>query len=191
VDVAQLLREKKIKVAIVLGEDPLGCDSLPGDLRDGLLATDFIVVGDLFMTETARAANVVLPLSSPVETSGTLTNSERRVQPVHRAVPPRAGLETWEILCQLAAGMGYRFKMKYASPEEVMEEIRRVAPIYRDVVLDAVDGEAIWDRSRFPLQAPPAAVPASPATPAMPAPTLALDHLEVRFQKWFDGLFAK
>lgn len=188
VDVAQLLREKKIKVVIVLGEDPLGCDSLPSDLRDGLLATDFLVVGDLFMTETARAANVVLPLSSPVETSGTLTNSERRVQRIQRAVPPRAGLETWEILCQLAAGMGYRFKMKYASPGEVMEEIRRVAPIYRDVVLDAVDGEAIWDRSRFPLQAPPAAAPASPA---MPAPTLALDHLEVRFQKWFDGLFAK
>ena len=188
VDVAQLLREKKIKVAIVLGEDPLGCDSLPSDLRDGLLATDFLVVGDLFMTETARAANVVLPLSSPVETSGTLTNSERRVQRIQRAVPPRAGLETWEILCQLAAGMGYRFKMKYASPGEVMEEIRRVAPIYRDVVLDAVDGEAIWDRSRFPLQAPLAAAPASPA---MPAPTLALDHLEVRFQKWFDGLFAK
>jgi formate dehydrogenase major subunit len=187
VDVARLLREKRIKVAIVLGEDPLGCENLPGDLREGLLATDFLVVGDLFLTQTAKAANVVLPLSSSVETNGTFTNSERRVQRVRRAVPPRAGLETWEILCQLAAGMGYRFKMKYAGPDEVMEEIRRVAPIYRDVVLDGGNGEAIWDRSRFPLAAPAFTAPASPTTPA---PTLPLDYLEVRFQKWFEGLFA-
>ena len=137
------------------------------------------------MTETAKAANVVLPISSSVETSGTFTNSERRVQRVHRAVPPRAGLETWEIFCQLAAAMGYRFKMKYAGTEDVMQEIRRVAPIYRDIVLDGGNGDAVWDRSRFPLAAPPVAVQA-PATPAITWP---LDHLEVRFQKWFEGLF--
>jgi formate dehydrogenase major subunit len=187
-DVARLLAEKKIKVAIVLGEDPLGCTDLPPALRDGLLATDFLVVGDLFLTETAKAANVVLPLSSSVETSGTFTNSERRVQRVRRAVPPPAGLETWEILCQLAAGMGYRFKMKYADPDEVLAEIRRVAPIYRDVVVDGGNGDAIWDAGRFPLAAPPAP---GPAAPEMPAVTLPLDHLEVRFQQWFDGLFAK
>jgi formate dehydrogenase major subunit len=186
-DVGQLLREKKIKVAVVLGEDPLGCESVPADVRDGLLATDFLVVGDLFLTETAKAANVVLPISSSVETSGTFTNSERRVQRVHRAVPPRAGLETWEIICQLGAAMGYRFKMKYAGTEEVMQEIRRVAPIYRDIVLDGSDGDAIWDRSRFPLAARPVTVHA----PAIPAVTLPLDHLEVRFQKWFEGLFHK
>ncbi len=187
-DIARLLREKKIKVAIVLGEDPLGCADLPADLRDGLLATEFLLVGDLFMTETGRAANVVLPLSSSVETNGTFTNSERRVQRVRRAVPPRAGLETWEILCQLAAGMGYRFKMKYSGPDEVLAEIRRVAPIYRDVVVDGADGDAIWDSNRFPLAAPEAVAPA-PAT--RPAVTMPLDHLEVRFQKWFDGMFAK
>jgi formate dehydrogenase major subunit len=187
--VAQLLREKKIKVAIVLGEDPLGCDTLPADLREGLLATDFLVVGDLFLTETAKAANVVLPLCASVETNGTFTNSERRVQRVRRAVPARAGLETWEILCQLAAGMGYRFKMKYASTDEVLEEIRRVAPIYRDVVLEGGNGDAIWDRSRFPMLPSAPATVTTPAT--MPASTLGLDHLEVRFQKWFDGLFAK
>jgi formate dehydrogenase major subunit len=187
-DVARLLREKKIKVAIVLGEDPLGCADLPAELRDGLLATDFLLVGDLFLTETGRAANVVLPLGSPIETNGSFTNSERRVQRVRRAVPPRAGLETWEILCQLAAGMGYRFKMKYSGPDEVFAEIRRVAPIYRDVVIDGGNGDAIWDPHRFPLAAPDVAAPASPAKPAA---TLSLDHLEARFRKWFDGLFAQ
>ncbi len=69
-----------------------------------------------------------------------------------------------------------------------MQEIRRVAPIYRDVVPESTNGEAIWDRSLFPLTARPIA--ASPAS-AVPAPTLPLDHLEVRFQKWFEGLFEK
>ncbi|MBE3099412.1 MAG: molybdopterin-dependent oxidoreductase, partial [Planctomycetes bacterium] len=82
--VARLLADKRIKVALVLGEDPLACTSLPQEIRDGLLATEFLVVGDLFYTETARAANVVLPFSSAAETSGTFTNSERRVQRVRR-----------------------------------------------------------------------------------------------------------
>jgi formate dehydrogenase major subunit len=188
VDVAQLLRERKIKVAIVLGEDPLGCADLPGDLHEGLLATDFLVVADLFFTETAKAANVVLPLSSSVETSGTFTNSERRVQRVTRAVPPKSGVETWDLLCQLAGRMGFRFKMKYAGPEEVLEEIRRVAPIYAGVALDSRNGEAIWDASKFPIVAGPVAADGAVTTRAA---TLMLDHLEVRFDKWFDGLFAK
>jgi predicted molibdopterin-dependent oxidoreductase YjgC len=189
VDVAEMLREKKIKVAIVLGEDPLGSDSIPEDLRAGLLATDFLVVGDLFMTETARAANVVLPLASSVETSGTFTNSERRVQRVRRAIPAAAGIETWEIICQLAARMGFRFKMRYAGPGEVMEEIRRVAPIYRDVVVDSQEADAIWDLGRFPL--PAQAWDGDLGPSVEPIRTLSLDHLEVRFEKWFDRLFPR
>ncbi|MGE5358619.1 MAG: FAD-dependent oxidoreductase, partial [Bacteroidales bacterium] len=184
-DVAALLREKKIKVAIVLGEDPLGCADLPDDLRAGLLATDFMIVGDVFLTETGRAANVVLPLSSSAETSGTFTNSERRVQRVTRAVPPRAGIETWDLLCQIAARMGFRFKMKYANPGEVMDEIRRVVPIYRDLKIGGGNGDAIWDRAQFPLATRPVAVSAAATMPAL---TLPLDHLEMRFKTWFEGL---
>ncbi len=184
-DVAALLREKKIKVAVILGEDPLGCPDLPDDLREGLLATDFMIVGDLFLTETGKAANVVLPLSSSAETSGTFTNSERRVQAVTRAVAARAGIETWDLICQIAARMGFRFKMKYANPGEVMEEIRRVVPLYRDLKIGSSNGEAIWDRALFPLESKPARL--SPE-PTMPPSTLPLDHLELRFKRWFEGL---
>jgi predicted molibdopterin-dependent oxidoreductase YjgC len=71
-DVAQLLRDKKIKVAVVLGEDPVGAPGFPQDLCDGLLAADFLLVGDLFLTSTAAFATVALPLSSTAETSGTM-----------------------------------------------------------------------------------------------------------------------
>ena len=142
-DVAQLLREKKIKVAVVLGEDPVGAPGFPKDLRDGLLAADFLIVGDLFLTATAASANVVLPLSSTAETSGTMTNAERRVQRLERAVPPAGGMETWEILSRLAGLLGYRFKMKYGSAQDVTAEIRQVVPIWAE--LDLGSAGAIWD----------------------------------------------
>jgi formate dehydrogenase major subunit len=185
-DVARLLREKRIKVAVVLGEDPLGAPGFPQDLREGLLAADFLLVGDLFLTATAASATVALPLSSTAETSGTMTNAERRVQRLQRGVPPAGGMETWEILSRLADLLGYRFKMKYGSAQDVTAEIRRVVPIWAG--LDVDSGGAIWD----------AGVPKLPRVPftglggaLVPVPTLGLDNLEVRFAGWFDKIFEK
>jgi formate dehydrogenase major subunit len=185
-DMAQLLREKKIKVAIVLGEDPVGAPGFPQDLCEGLLAADFLLVGDLFLTATAACATVALPLSSTAETSGTMTNAERRVQRFQRAVPAAGGMETWEILSQLAGLLGYRFKMKYASAQDVTAEIRRVVPIWAG--LDLGSAGAVWDADGVKL-------PRVPFTglgrPLAPVPTLGLDTLEVRFAAWFDKIFEK
>jgi formate dehydrogenase major subunit len=183
-DLGALLRERRIKVALVLGEDPLGCPELPDGIREGLAAADFLVVADLFATKTTQVANVVLPLSSTAETSGTFTSSERRVQSLQRAVPPRCGQETWQMLTQLAARMGYRFKMKYGSPAEVMEEIRRVVPIYRGVAVNSQGADSIWDLSRFPLQREPFDA-AALSYPVTPVGTLPMDNLEARFALWF------
>ncbi|HVP40229.1 MAG TPA: FAD-dependent oxidoreductase [Candidatus Saccharimonadales bacterium] len=188
-DPAELLRRKAIRVAVVLGEDPLGSPDFPADLRAGLLAADFLVVGDLFATATAQAASVVLPLSSSAETAGTVTNLERRVQPLVRAIPPLAGSESWQILCGLGAGMGYRFKMKYAGVDEVTAEIRRVVPIYRDVAVGSQDSDGIWDLGRLRLPRVPAD-PAGLAGSVEPVPTLALDELEARFARWFEAAMA-
>jgi formate dehydrogenase major subunit len=182
-EVAELLREKKIRVAIVLGEDPIGNPDFPRDLCEGLAAADFLVVGDLFLTATAALANVVLPLSSSAETSGTMTNSERRIARLERAIPPAAAGETWEILCDIAGRMGYRFKMKYANVGEVTDEICRVVPIYRGVAIGSADADGIWDRNFSRLDRRPAE-PASAVT--RPVPTLHLDPLEARFQRQFD-----
>lgn len=187
-DLGRALAEKRIRIAVVLGEDPLGNPDLPAEIRDGLLAVDFLVVGDTVLTQTARAASVVLPLSSAVETDGTMTNLERRVQRVRRAIPPRNGMETWQIVCQLAARMGFRFKMKYGSAAEVLEEIRRVVPLYRGVRLDDGRHEAIWDASAYPVTP----VPLDGwglGRPEKPPATLAFDSLEARFETRFRTLF--
>ena len=189
VDVARLLAEKAIKVAVVLGEDPLGAEDLPAEIRAGLEAAEFLVVADLFATRTARAAHVVFPMSSTPETSGTMTNSERRVQLLRKAVPSRSGIETWRIITELAARMGLRFKTNYLAPSEVFEEIRRVAPIYRYVEVGSQGPDAIWDAARSPMAALP--VNGAATGPVVgPVSTASLDCLDVRFERWFTGLFA-
>jgi anaerobic selenocysteine-containing dehydrogenase len=187
-DVARLLAEKKIKVAVVIGEDPLGWEDLPAELRAGLEAVEFLVVADLFPTKTIAAAHVALPLSGTPETSGTVTNSERRVQLLSRAIPPKAGIETWRLFCDLAAAMGLRFKMHYSTPAEVFEEIRRVAPIYRYVQVGGQGPDAIWDAARSPMAATPLNGAAT-APVVTPVSTAELDCLDARFERWFKGLF--
>ena len=175
-NLAQALADKKIKVAVVIGEDPIGGDAIPEELKNGLLAADFLLVADVFLTATASAANVVLPLSALAETSGTITNQERRVQRARQAIPPRSGMETWQTLAALAARMGHRFKMKYANTDEIFEEIRRVVPIYRGVVVDDPGADGVWDPGLFPLVRPEPQWTTT-AAPTQPIVTLALDCL--------------
>jgi formate dehydrogenase major subunit len=185
----QALAAKKIKVAVVIGEDPIGSDAIPEEIKNGLLSADFLLVADVLLTATASAANVVLPLSALAETSGTLTSQERRVQRARRAIPPRSGMETWQIVAALATRMGYRFKMKYSGTDEIFEEIRRVVPIYRSVAVDDPSADGIWDAGLFPLAK---VAPEWTATTAavQPTLTLALDCLEGRFATRFERLFA-
>lgn len=185
-DVARLLREKKVRVAIVLGEDPIGAPGFPRDLSEGLLAADFLLVGDAFLTSTAAGSTVALPLSLTAETSGTMTNAERRVQRLARAVPPAGGMETWEVLCRLAALLGYRFKMNYRSVEDVTAEIRRVVPLWAGLDLSDPSGPI-----RGAGGPGPAAAPEWPGEAVAPVPTLALETVEARFAEWFDGLVGK
>ncbi len=105
---------------------------------------DFLVVQDIFLTETARLADVVLPAASFAETLGTFTNLERRVQMVKPAVnPPGGAKQDWEIICQVANHFGY--EMYYRFPEQIMDEIRRLVSMYAGISYDHLAGDGIRD----------------------------------------------
>jgi formate dehydrogenase major subunit len=188
--VAAALKRKGIKVALILGEDPLGDEAFPGELREGLLAAEFLVVGDLFLTATAERAHAVFPLSSTAETSGTVTNQEGRVQSIVRAVSPVSGAETWQVLCQLGSAVGAKAKLRYKRPAEITDEIRRALPSYRSVKIDAVDATGIR-RLRRPGALKSETLMSNDTALVKRVPTLGLDTVEVRFTCWHDQLFRK
>ena len=131
-DMFQAAIEKSLRAMYIVGEDPVLTDADANHVRKGLSSLDFLVVQDIFMSETAKLADVVLPGASFAEKSGTFTNTERRVQMVNKAIEPIGNSKAdWEIICAIAARLGYPFP--YKSPEEVMEEIAALTPQYAGI----------------------------------------------------------
>lgn len=92
---------------------------------------DFLVVQDIFLSETANLADVVLPAACYAEKNGTQTNTERRVQRIRKAVdPPGDAKADWRIICELAGCMGYGPQFSYMNEAEIFEEISKVTPQY-------------------------------------------------------------
>ncbi len=128
-DMWPAILEGKIKGMYIMGENPVVSDPNLNHIRAALEKLDLLVVQDIFMTETAQLAHVVLPAASFAEKDGTVTNTERRVQRIRRAMEPVGDSRPdWEIICKLAEKMGA--PMNYKGPEEIMEEVSRRAPIY-------------------------------------------------------------
>lgn len=131
----------EIKALYIIGENPLVSDPDLNHAEASLKHLDFLVVQDIFLTETAQLADVVLPSRCFAEKNGTFSNTERRVQPVRKAVEaPGECKDDWQILCELATRMGT--PMAYADSREIFEEITRVTPSYAGITYDriVVDG---------------------------------------------------
>jgi len=119
----------KIKAIYIMGENPMLSDPDILHVAQALNKLDFLVVQDIFLTETAEFADVVLPGTCFAEKEGTFTNTERRVQRVRKAVePPGIALEDWKIICAISSALGY--PMEYANPSEIMDEIASLTPLY-------------------------------------------------------------
>jgi len=129
------------KGIFILGEDPAQTDPDLHHVRKALEAVEFLVVQDIFPTETTRFADVILPGASFAEKDGTFTNGERRVQRVRKAIPPLAGMAEWEVLCKLSTLMGY--PMSYNNPSEIMDEIASLVPIYGGISYDRIEEKGI------------------------------------------------
>ncbi|MBN1219197.1 MAG: NADH-quinone oxidoreductase subunit NuoG [Anaerolineae bacterium] len=124
-----LVESPKIKAMLIAGVDPAADGE---SYRQALRQLDFLVVQDLFLTETAQLADVVLPACGVAERDGTFTNLERRVQTFDPAVPaPGQARPDWLILTALAGQMGANWN--YASADGVMAEITRQVPLYAEM----------------------------------------------------------
>ncbi len=123
--------EGRIRGLYILGEDPAQTDPDTKHIRDSLESLDFLVVQEIFPTETTKYADVVLPAASFAECDGTFTNGERRIQRVNKAIPAICGLENWQTICKIAQKMGY--PMSYNHPSEIMDEIASLAPMFGGV----------------------------------------------------------
>jgi predicted molibdopterin-dependent oxidoreductase YjgC len=135
--------EGKIKALYLVGENPVLSDPDASHVRESLERLDFLVVQDMFLTETAQFAHVVLPAASFAERDGTFTNTERRVQQVRQALAPAGDSRPdWWITCQIARrldGKGFDFD----HPSEIMGEIARLTPSYGGISYARLEHEAL------------------------------------------------
>lgn len=121
--------EGKIKAMYIMGENPVLSDADVTHVEEAIEKLDFLVVQDIFLTETAKLADVVLPASSYAERDGTYTNTERRVQLTQPVVsPPGQARRDREIICDIATAIGY--PMSYASTSDINDEMRSLTPSY-------------------------------------------------------------
>ncbi len=136
------IEKGQIKSMYIMGENPLVSDPDTAHVEKNFNALDFLVVQDIFMTQTAQMADVVLPATCFAEKDGTYTNTERRVQRVRKAVnAPGESLDDWEIICNLAGRMGY--PMVYKNSREIMDEIASVTPSYGGITYERLENESL------------------------------------------------
>ena len=126
--VPHAIDEGKVKLLYIFGENPVMSDPWTEHFIHAAKKTDFIVVQDIFLTETAQEADVVLPSACWGEKDGTFINTSRRVQIVRKAVNPPADLEPdWKVICNVANKIGLK-GFNFNTAEEIWNEVRKLNP---------------------------------------------------------------
>jgi formate dehydrogenase major subunit/formate dehydrogenase alpha subunit len=137
----QAMAEGSIKGLYVMGEDIILSEPNADKVEKGLNQCEFLVVQDIFLNETARYADVLLPAACFAEKDGVFTNSDRRVQRVRKAVsPPGEARADWEILCDVARAAGYPMP-HYESPAEVYAELAALSPKFSGISHERIEQE--------------------------------------------------
>ena len=129
----------KIKALYVVGEN-IAIASAGANAAEALDKLDFLVVQDLFLTETAAKAKVVLPSASFAERDGTVTNAERRVQRIRKAIEPVGTAKAdWQIVCELAKAMGHEKEFAFKDAEAIFNDIAKSVPAYAGITWAALE----------------------------------------------------
>ncbi len=148
----------RIKSIYMVGENPVLSEANASHVEEAIEKLDFLVCQDIFLSETARLADVVLPAASFAEKEGTFTNTERRVQRVRKAIEPVGDSkpDSW-IVCELAKRMGAQ-GFDFTGPEQIFEELARVTPSYSGISYERIEQEGLqW----------PCPTPDHPGTPRL------------------------
>jgi len=141
-EIANAILKGDIKGLAVMGENPMLSEPHLEHMKQALGKIEFLVVQDIFLSETAWLADVVFPAAAFAEKDGTFTNTERRIQRVRQAVlPPGKAKPDWEIISTLAEKMGHPFN--YQSASQIMEEIASLTPIYGGVYFDRLNYDGL------------------------------------------------
>ena len=138
-EIFQAAYEKKVKALYLVGENPILSDPEATHIDEALKRLEFLVVQDVFLSETAQLAHVVLPAATFAEGDGTFTNTERRVQRGHKAIAPVGNSRPdWWITCQIAQRMGSK-SFDFDHPSQIMEEIAELTPSYGGISYERLD----------------------------------------------------
>jgi NADH-quinone oxidoreductase subunit G len=134
------LKDGSIRGLLLVGADPVRDYPVPSVAEEALAAAEWVVAIDLFVTDSSRHADVILPAETFTEKEGTVTNVEGRVQKVNHIRPgPGQSRPDWAILDDLAHRIGTPLGL--VSPETISKEIAMVAPVYKDVSWDLLEWE--------------------------------------------------
>ena len=136
------LEDGSIKGMMVLGENPLGSDPDTKHVKHALQQAEFLAVIDIFLTDTAKIADVVFPGASFAEKDGTFSNTERNVLRIRKAIdPPGDARPDWQIICDISTRFG--LPMSYESPKEIFDEIALVTPSYAGLSYERLESGGI------------------------------------------------
>jgi formate dehydrogenase alpha subunit len=149
VEIMRAAKKKDVRGLYIMGENPALSDADTNHVLESLQSLDFLVVQDIFLTETAKLAHLVLPGISFAEKEGTFTNTERRVQRVRRAIQPIGKAKAdWEIISEISSRMGY--PMKYEKAEDIFDEMRALTPSYAGLTYERLEENGL----QWPCPAP-------------------------------------
>jgi len=123
VDLLKKMKNNEIKAALVFGENPL-CE---GKNIEYIRNLEFLMVHDYFITETAEKADIILPSSVYIETEGSFTACDGRIQKFNKIFNSKTGLENWQIIKRLAEKLN--IELKYTSPDEIFNEIKEISTL--------------------------------------------------------------
>ncbi|MCG8622999.1 MAG: molybdopterin-dependent oxidoreductase, partial [Proteobacteria bacterium] len=139
-EILDAVHDGKISAMYILGENPAMSDPDVAHARDALAKLDHLVVQDIFLTETANYADVILPASAWAEKTGTVTNTNRQVQMGRPAMkPPGEAREDWAIIIDLANRIGLDWH--YQHPREVFAEMKQSMPSLDNITWERLESE--------------------------------------------------